>query len=188
MLIVEFVLENTESRARQLTLSAVLYFDVRPVWLADAVGLHDAADELRFDAATRTLVGTDSKHAWSVPDGWNMRFVHTTSHTHGTSPCNPNQQPGTALPVCWNITCTLAPPFTLRGFPSHCVASPCPGSAELALSLPLATRWSARPTAARARTLLTRAHARRRNRQGARACCSSGWWYHLTDTPSCGCA
>ena len=130
MLIVEFVLENTESRARQLTLSAVLYFDVRPVWLADAVGLHDAADELRFDAATRTLVGTDSKHAWSVPDGWNMRFVHTTSHTHGTSPCNPNQQPGTALPVCWNMHVATALHLARLSVALRCVALPRFGGAR----------------------------------------------------------
>ena len=63
-LVIQYTFRNASARPRRLSLQLSVKTDLRPVWMSDSVGLHDAPDTAAWQPSRRVFVARDTRNPW----------------------------------------------------------------------------------------------------------------------------
>jgi glycogen debranching enzyme len=63
-LVVQYNLRNASARPRRLSFQLSVKTDLRPVWMSDSLGIHDAPDSVAWRPSRRVFVARDTRNPW----------------------------------------------------------------------------------------------------------------------------
>ena len=79
-LVVQYTVRNATARPRRLSLQLMVKTDLRPVWMSDSLGIHDAPDSVVWQPSRRMFIAHDTRNPWFCVWGAISRAAQLVAH------------------------------------------------------------------------------------------------------------